>query len=405
MRVLDVLELTAYLKELVEFDPILSDVWVRGEVSNLSTSAAGHSYFTLAGDGVQLNCVLFRGRRSGLIAIPRNGDSVLSHGRISIYESRGQYQLVVDTIAPEGIGILQLQFEETRRRLEAEGLFAPERKRPIPEMPRVIGVVTSEQGAVWHDIQTVIARRFPLVRLVLAPSTVQGPSAPGQLITALTSLDDSGLPDVIIIGRGGGSMEDLACFNDEGLARAIFGCRTPVVSAVGHETDVCIADLVADVRAPTPSAAAELCVPDRRTLLANVGGCTRDARSLVGQAVEHRRTALNAVRSSLTYRSPTSRIGRARQDVDAVQSRALSLASRHARNHRREVSILQERATLLDPSDVMRRGYAVVTSLNGAKPQRLSSAEDASKHSAVTITFRDGSVSAGIVKESLVERA
>ncbi|MGH9174244.1 MAG: exodeoxyribonuclease VII large subunit, partial [Vicinamibacterales bacterium] len=284
MRVLTVPEITSYIRELVEFDPILSDVWLRGEVSNFSRSAAGHMYFCLSSEGAQLNSVLFRGSQHGVLALPRNGDAVLAHGRVAIYEARGQYQLIVDNVAPEGIGILQLQFEETKRRLAADGLFADERKRPLPEIPAVIGVVTSAHGAVWHDIQTVVARRFPLAELILAPSAVQGPDAPDELIAGLEALQEHGRCDVIIIGRGGGAAEDLAAFNDERLARAIYACRAPVVSAVGHETDSCIADLVADVRAPTPSAAAELCVPNGRDVLAAAGFLVSQSRSIAVQA-------------------------------------------------------------------------------------------------------------------------
>jgi exodeoxyribonuclease VII large subunit len=400
MRVLDVFEVTAYLKELIEFDPILNDVWVRGEISNLSVSAAGHSYFSLAGDSAQLNCVLFRGNRTRLMAPPRNGDAVLAHGRFSIYESRGQYQLVVDNVAPEGIGLLQLQFEETRRRLEAEGLFALDRKRPLPEMPRTIGVVTSEQGAVWHDIQHVIARRFPLVRLVLSPSAVQGPNAPEELISALQLLEESGEPDVIIVGRGGGSMEDLAGFSDERLARAIFRCRIPVVSAVGHETDTCIADLVADVRAPTPSAAAELCVPDQRALLAHLDECVRDVRSYAVQKVRTCRVALKPIHSTMAYSSPITRIQRAQQDVDILLQQSTGSALRALDRHRLQVLMLRDRASLLNPRDVLRRGYAVVSANGGVGPVRITSAEEVAKHDRVILTFSNDSIETRPVRRS-----
>ncbi|HUG17232.1 MAG TPA: exodeoxyribonuclease VII large subunit [Thermomicrobiales bacterium] len=392
MRILSVLEITAYLKEIVEFDPVLSDVWVRGEITNLSTSAAGHSYFSLTADSVQLNCVLFKGSRARVLAFPRNGDAVLAHGRFSIYESRGHYQLIVDNVAPEGIGILQLQFDDTRRRLEAEGLFSVDRKRPLPEMASVIGVVTSEQGAVWHDIQNVITRRFPLVRLMFAPSAVQGPTAAEDLIAALQALDASSEPDVIIIGRGGGSMEDLAAFSDEALARAIFRCKVPVVSAVGHETDSCIADLVADVRAPTPSAAAELCVPDQRALLAQAGQCVRDARLHVTRAALSSRASIGAAGASLASRNPMTRVNRAQQDVDSLVEQATAYALDAAAHQRELVARATDRAILLNPSDVLRRGYAVVSATQGNGTARIALASDAMQHDELTVTFSDGAV-------------
>lgn len=252
MRILDVADVTAYIKDLLDADPILSDVWIRGEVSNFVRSAAGHIYFTLKSERAQLRCVLFRGNARWLTFQPENGDAILAHGRVSVYEAGGQYQLYVDLIQPEGTGLLHLQFEELRRRLEMEGLFDPSRKRPLPRLPRRIGVVTSPTGAVWHDIQTVLRRRYPLAELVLAPAQVQGDDAPPTIIRALEALQLDGNVDVIIIARGGGSMEDLWCFNDEALARAVFASRIPVISAVGHETDFTICDFVADVRARPP---------------------------------------------------------------------------------------------------------------------------------------------------------
>jgi len=392
VRVLSVPEITGYIRELVEYDPILSDVWVRGEVSNFSHSAAGHMYFCLTDDGVQVNCVLFRGNQRGLLAVPRNGDAVLAHGRISIYEARGQYQLMVDNVAPEGIGILQLQLEETKRRLEAEGLFAEERKRPLPVMPSVIGVVTSSQGAVWHDIQTVIARRFPLVELILAPAAVQGPTAAEELVTGIEALQELGRCDVIIVGRGGGSAEDLAAFSDERVARAIFACTVPVVSAVGHETDICIADLVADVRAATPSAAAEMCVPNGTDLLATAGHLVTLARTSAVDAFRDHRAELDNVRHRIDRHHPRARIANARLDLDRLTSTTRSTVDNMLSDHRKTVATLTDRSRLLDPRDVLRRGYAIVTASDGSTPRRIVSASDARTEAALTLTFSDGSV-------------
>lgn len=392
MRVLSVFEITAYIRELVEYDPILSDIWIRGEVSNFSRSAAGHMYFCLTSEGIQINCVLFRGNQHGILAMPRNGDAVLAHGRIAIYEARGQYQLMVDNVAPEGIGVLQLQFEEVKRRLEADGLFAEERKRPLPPMPATIGVVTSSQGAVWHDIQTVIARRFPLVELVLAPSAVQGSNAAEELVEGLDALQRLGRCDIIIIGRGGGAAEDLAAFNDERLARAIYASTVPVVSAVGHETDTCIADLVADMRAPTPSAAAEMCVPNGRDLLAASGYLLTRART---QTLDRYRDAIDELGMMMTKidrRHPRSRLSAARLDVDRQTASTRTAIDRYLTEHRSSLQLMRSHATLLDPRVILRRGYAIVSAPNGKGVRRIPTAHLASQHTELTVTFSDGSI-------------
>lgn len=398
MRVLSVFEVTAYLKDLIELDPILSDVWVRGEVTNLSRSAAGHVYYCLVGDGMQVNCVLFRGNQVGLLAMPRNGDAVIAHGRVNIYDARGQYQLIVDQVAPEGIGLLQLQFEETKRRLEADGLFAQDRKRALPDFPAVVGVVTSAQGAVWHDIQNVVARRFPLTGLILAPSAVQGPSAPTELVAGLDALQESGRCDVIIIGRGGGAAEDLAAFNDEFLARSIFAARVPIVSAVGHETDTCIADLVADVRAPTPSAAAELCVPDGRAFVLAAGQLLSQARSGARRVLTDSRDGLREERTLLNRLHPRKQIVRHRQNVDFTLDDAHIRANRSIASLREHIASSQTRAELLDPRAVLRRGYAIVTATTNGEERRVVSANVALATDQVRLTFTDGSVLANVVQ-------
>ena len=234
VRILNVAEITAYIKDIFDSDPILSEIWVRGEISNFVRSSAGHIYFSLKAGRAQIKCVLFQRNARFLTFIPGNGDAVVVHGNVSVYEANGQYQLYADLVQPEGTGLLQLQFEELRHRLETEGLFDSSRKRPLPAYPRFIGVVTSPTGAVWHDIQTVLRRRYPLCYLILAPALVQGEEAPTAVIRAINRLHDDCRADVIVIARGGGSIEDLWCFNDERVARAVFASPTPVVSAIGH---------------------------------------------------------------------------------------------------------------------------------------------------------------------------
>jgi exodeoxyribonuclease VII large subunit len=399
-RVLSVEHLTAYLRALIEEDPILNDVWVRGEVTNFHRSAAGHCYFSLSNDGSQLRGVLFRNSQRGLLALPSNGDMVLAHGKVSIYEGAGQYQLIVDNIAPEGTGVLQLQFEEMRRRLEAEGLFSVERKRPLPDSPKVIGVVTSAQGAVWHDICTVIERRWPLTELVLAPSAVQGTGAPVELIRSLNALQQDPSVEVIIIGRGGGSAEDLACFNDEQLARAIFASSLPIVSAVGHETDVSISDLVADLRAPTPSAAAELCVPDRREVLGGVVRQVVGAEATLRRQIDSARHQMQVFSSTLSRCSPASMIQSTRQKLDLMGQRSSERVIRELEVRRRAIDSHRRTALLLDPRDVLRRGYALVSTTDDGAGVRLNTASDARQRDSIHVMFADGSVSARVEKES-----
>ena len=261
-------QVTSYIKELLEGDPLLSDIFVQGEVSNLRVSSAGHSYFTLKDCSSLLNCVMFRGQSGSDLL--NNGTEVSTHGRLSFYEPRGSMDYMVDLAMPEGTGKLSLELEQLKIRLEAAGLFEKSRKRTLPTFPKVIGVVTSPSGSVFHDIQNVISRRYPLAKLLLSPSQVQGDAAASNIVSALELLNVNGEADVIIIARGGGSLEELWPFNEELVANAIFGSRIPVISGVGHETDITISDLVADLRAPTPSAAAELAVPDQLVLKENL---------------------------------------------------------------------------------------------------------------------------------------
>ena len=354
-------EITAYLKELFQIDPVLADIWVRGEASNISRPASGHLYFSLKDSDAALRCVCFKQQARYLSYLPDEGDAVLAHGRIGVYEASGQYQLYIDLIQPDGVGLLAAQFERLRMQLELEGLFDEARKRPLPVAPRCIGVVTSASGAVWHDIQTVVARRYPLTTLVLAPASVQGTTAPGEIVQAIGDLQADGRAEVIIVGRGGGSAEDLAAFNDESVIRAIFACRVPIVSAVGHETDVTLADLVADVRAPTPSAAAELCTPDIEAVRADLRAAARALAALMRDDLEQRSSDLDAMLRGLHRVSPALRAEQLRQRVDD-RARSLStlvqrtLLIQHERLAARGVAL-----SALNPMAVLDRGYALVS--------------------------------------------
>jgi exodeoxyribonuclease VII large subunit len=262
MRILALSELTGYLQMLLDADPVLSDVWVEGEVSNFSRAASGHCYWTLKDDEAQLRAVCFRSHAIRIARMPQHGERVLAHGRVAFYGGSGQLQLYVDLVRPAGVGLLHARFEELKQRLAAEGLFDVGRKRTLPPLPRRIGVVTSPGAAAWRDILQVLRRRNPLLEVVLSPCLVQGTEAPDSIVEALYALYDVPALDLIIVARGGGSLEDLWAFNEEAVARAAFASPVPLISGVGHETDTTIIDYVSDLRAPTPSAAAELAAPD-----------------------------------------------------------------------------------------------------------------------------------------------
>ena len=298
-------------------------VWVEGEISNLRTPSSGHAYFTLKDDTAQLRCVLFRGRGRRVAFQPEDGMQVLAFGGLDVYLARGEYQLVVELLEPKGVGALQLAFEQLKRRLEAEGLFDAARKRPLPSFPRTIGIVTSPTGAAIRDMLHVIDRRFADLRILITPVRVQGEEAPGEIVAALRDLQAVEDLDVIIVGRGGGSIEDLWAFNDERVARAIAGCRVPVISGVGHETDFTIADFVADLRAPTPSAAAEMVVQEKLQV----------ARALVG--------LYEALKQAMA-----SRLERDRERVEVLgKRRVLTDAARALRDLYRRVDELTSRLT------------------------------------------------------------
>lgn len=402
MRVLDVAELTAYLKDLLESDPILGDVLVRGEISNFTRSAAGHLYFSLKAEGVQLRCVCFRGDARYLSFQPANGDAVVAHGHVSLYEASGQYQLYVNVLVPEGTGLLQVQFEQLRQQLEREGLFEPSRKRPLPAFPRCIGVVTSASGAVWHDIQSVLSRRYPLCELILAPSLVQGAEAPAAIVAALEALQDDGRAEVIVVARGGGSAEDLWCFNDERVARAVFACAVPVVSAIGHETDFTICDYVADLRAPTPSAAAELIGPHVRELSARVAELHRRMLEAIRERLLEKRDLLADAHDQLLRRDPSSAIAGERQALDAAAERMRELLLGWISGERARLTASARELILLHPEQVMERGYAMV--LDRASGARLPSAATLSAGQDVLLRFHDGTAGARVERVEPGER-
>ncbi|MGB2694315.1 MAG: exodeoxyribonuclease VII large subunit [Dehalococcoidia bacterium] len=356
MQVYSVRQVATHLRELVETDLFLADIWISGEVSNLRQYPSGHIYFSLKGDDAVMRCVLFKSSNAGFQF--DDGAAVVAHGRVSFYEVRGDLQFIVDFVQPEGVGALQAEFERLKARLQEEGLFDPGRKRPLPRFPQRIGVATSEAGAVFHDICHVLERRWPLAEVILAPTSVQGPEAVTGIVAAVGALNQQPAIDVIIVARGGGSLEDLWSFNDEQVARAIFGSLVPVVSGVGHETDTTIADYVADVRAPTPSAAAELVAPDRTEVSVRLsvaaGTLHSEAQRLTGDA----RTATGHAVSRIDRAIPD--VNRQRQRTDELTRSALTTVDTLVRGFQKGLHGFHLALRSLDPYATLQRGYALV---------------------------------------------
>lgn len=354
-------ELTRYLRQLLDIDYRLQDLEVEGEVSNFRMPGSGHAYFTLKDAQAQLRCVMWRSDVQAQADLPQDGERVIARGYLSIYETGGQYQLYARTLRPAGLGDLHLRFEELKARLEAEGLFAQERKRPVPERPHTVGVVTSPGTAAFQDVLNVLRRRYPLARVLLSPTPVQGDEAPPQIVAALEALNAYGAVDVILVVRGGGSLEDLWCFNDERVARAIAASQIPVVSGVGHEIDFTLADFAADLRAPTPSAAAELVTPLTVEMLSGHLEQTRlrliDALEM--QLAEHRQTVgLAALR--LGRLSPQGRIDNARQVLDTLLERATRATRGSLSLWRERLAGMHKTLLAFNPETTLARGYALV---------------------------------------------
>lgn len=382
---LTVSELTRLLRDTVRGNPLLARVLVRGETSNVQRGSTGIVYFTLRDAEAQIACVLFRPVAEKLPFELADGMEVLATGDVDLYARRGEVQLLIHTIAPEGVGRFWATFQKTKKSLEAEGLFGAARKRPLPTFPGRIGLVTSEQGAALHDLVTILRRRYPLAAVVLSPTIVQGEEAPASLRRALADVQDR--VDVVVVARGGGSLEDLWCFNDEGLARAIAACPVPVVSAVGHETDVTIADFVADVRAPTPSAAAELVSPDLEELRAQV-------RSLGQTAVDTMRDLLRDSRRGLALSggrlSPESLQREVRDDGERLQRLGRGLrdsAIRFLRTATERLASFEGRLDAVSPLGTLRRGYAIVEREGG---RVVTDAHEVHETDALAVRLRDG---------------
>jgi len=396
-----VTELTRYLRDLLESDENLQDLWVEGEVSNLSQPSSGHLYFTIKDSSSALRCVMWRNAVTRQAFLPRDGDAIEVHGNISLYEASGYYQLYADLIRPAGEGALYQEFLRLKAQLESEGLFDPLRKKPIPPWPRIIGIVTSPTGAALRDMLRTIKRRYPPVKIILAPTAVQGEEAPAGILTAIESLNRVVKPDVILLARGGGSIEDLRAFNDESVARAIVDSQAPVITGVGHETDFTIADFAADLRAATPTAAAELATPDQADLRQALSALSADNLRAMQLLLQTRRTDLEGSHSLLLSRSPLGRVRRDRQRLDELNLRG-SIALMHTLEiDRARLAGLDLRLRALNPQAILERGFSIVTHLDG---RIVRSVQQVQPEDDLQVRVSDGEFGARVQDPGSVER-
>ena len=390
-----VTEVNQLVKSLLDSTPALQGVAVRGELSNYKIYPSGHHYFTLKDSEGALRCVMFRGQASRLRFRPENGMKAMASGRITVFPRDGAYQLYCDTLIPEGVGDLAVAFQQLKEKLWKEGLFDPAHKKPLPPYPEKIAIVTSGAGAAVHDMIRILRRRYPIAKVILLPVRVQGPEAPPEIVGAIRYADKWKIGDVIITGRGGGSMEDLWAFNDERVARAIYDCETPVISAVGHEPDVTIADFVADARASTPSNAAEIAVPDQADLLRWLRGAgERMARSEAAR-LEAARQNLTALASKRVMTDGLAYVQDKRLDLDHLQQRLGDVTGAVLARHRQKFAALAASLDAMSPLAVLGRGYAVARDENG---RILKSYRETAPGKRVSVTLGEGGFTA-VVEE------
>ncbi len=386
-------QLNRYLKQKFDSDGNLFGIWLKGEISNFTNHMrTGHLYMSLKDDGGVIKAIMFSGKASKLAFVPEDGMKVLCKGRVSVYEQGGSYQLYIDEMIPDGVGALYIAYEQLKKKLEAEGLFAEEHKKKLPKIPYRVGVITSPTGAAVRDIINVITRRFPLAEIVLYPALVQGENAAASLVEAVSYFDITKSVNVIIIGRGGGSIEDLWAFNDEKLARTIYDCSVPIVSAVGHETDFTICDFVSDLRAPTPSAAAELCVPDSNELAEKFSNLKNAVLVYTRRTVKEKKLALDTLATHRIFKEPEILIDDKKTAVLNIAGKIDSLAKFSA--ERKKNAFLQTVSKLdaLSPLAVLSRGYAYATS--GEKIIR--SVDDIECGDKINVIFSNGSATATV---------
>lgn len=392
--VLSITQLNEYIRGKMDADGLLNQVAVRGEISNYKLYPSGHHYFTLKDESSALKCVMFKGNALRLRFRPENGMKVIAMGKVSVYPRDGAYQLYCTAMAMDGVGDLYAAFEQMKKKLEAQGLFDPEHKKPLPKFPGTIGIVTSSAGAAVHDMLRILRKRYPLSSVRLFPVRVQGTEAPGEIAAAIRYANRYQLADLLIVGRGGGSIEDLWAFNDERVAYAIYESDIPVISAVGHEPDVTISDFVSDLRAATPSNAAELAVPDQNALRQHLDAMSAAMATALSRQLKASRQHLDVLRRSNVLRSPTGYLDQKRRQLEILKNRLISAQSSNiSRSKQRYVASISK-LDAMSPLKVLSRGYSMAQTEKGAVIRSVSQAELGER---ITVLLSDGKLSATVM--------
>ena len=399
-NVVSVSQLNEYIRGKLDGDALLSGIAVRGELSNYKVYPSGHHYFTLKDEASALKCVMFKSSAVRLRFRPENGMKVIAMGKISVYPRDGVYQLYCASMAMDGIGDLYAAFEQLKAKLSAQGLFDPAHKKPLPRYPGTIGIVTSSAGAAVHDMLRILRKRYPLTRVLLLPVRVQGAEAPGEIAAAIRYANHYQLADLLIVGRGGGSIEDLWAFNDEQVAHAIYDSRIPVISAVGHEPDVTISDYVADLRAATPSNAAELAVPDQDALRQNLDSMCMAMTTALTRQVKAARQHLQVLSGSPTLQSPTGYLEQRRKSLELLQNRLVSAETRTVERKNRQFIELTSKLDAMSPLKVLTRGYALVRREDGMVLKSVRQIEPGER---IKVSLSDGSLTAAVTEKENAE--
>ena len=400
-QVLSITQVNEYIRTMMDGDPFLSGIAVRGEISNYKVYPSGHHYFTLKDEGAALKCVMFKGNTVRLRFRPDNGMKVIAMGRITVYPRDGAYQLYCTAMAMDGIGDLYAAFEQLKAKLGAQGLFDPVHKKPIPKYPGTIGIITSSAGAAVHDMLRILKTRYPMTKVRLLPVRVQGVEAPGEIAAAIGYANTHQLADVLIVGRGGGSIEDLWAFNDERVAYAIFRSQIPVISAVGHEPDVTISDFVADLRAATPSNAAELAVPDQEALRQTLDSMSSAMASALMRQLKASRKQLTMLSTSNTLQSPFAYLSQRRDHLNVIINRIIAVQTNNINRKRQRYVGLISKLDAMSPLKVLSRGYSMSMTGDGTLLRSVRQVKESEK---ITVSLSDGTLTAAVceVKENEV---
>ena len=395
-NVLSITQLNEYIRSRMDSDPLLAQVAVRGEISNYKLYPSGHHYFTLKDESGALKCVMFKGNAMRLRFRPENGMKVIAMGKVSVYPRDGAYQLYCTAMAMDGVGDLYAAFEQLKRKLEAQGLFDPARKQPLPKYPETIGIITSSAGAAVHDMLRILRKRYPLTRVRLLPVRVQGAEAPGEIAAAIRYANYWNLADLLIVGRGGGSIEDLWAFNDEQVAYAIYESEIPVISAVGHEPDVTISDFVADLRAATPSNAAELAVPDRDALRQNLDAVTGAMVTSLNRQLKSARQHLEVLSRSQALQSPDGYLKQREKGLELLTNRLIAAQNQNITRKNQQYIAAVSKLDAMSPLKVLARGYAMAQKDGGAVIRSVKQVEPGER---IAIRLCDGKLTATVMNK------